>query len=73
MAVSAQEGTGIDDWLDDLMSGQPGANTVLNRFDYDRFASAVAVLGWLNAAVKLQAGEPFDAGQLMASLATRAA
>jgi hypothetical protein len=28
-------------------------------------------LGWLNAAVKLQADQPFDAGQLMTSLATR--
>jgi G3E family GTPase len=71
MAVSAKEGTGIDEWLDDLMSGRPGANTVLSRIDYDRYASAEAVLGWLNAAVKLQAGEPFDAGQLMVSLATR--
>jgi hypothetical protein len=28
-------------------------------------------LGWLNAAVKLQAGQPFDPGQFMISLATR--
>ena len=61
----------MDEWLDDLISGRPGANTVLSQIDYDRYASAEAVLGWLNAAVKLQADEPFDAGQFMVSLATR--
>ena len=71
MAVSATEGTGMDDWLEDLISGRPGANTVLSQIDYDRYANAEAVLGWLNAAVKLQAGQPFDPGRLMASLATR--
>jgi len=71
MAVSATEGTGMDEWLDDLISGRPGANTVLSQIDYDRYATAEAVLGWLNAAVKLQADEPFDAGQFMTSLATR--
>jgi len=71
MAVSATEGTGMDEWLEDLISGRPGANTVLSQIDYDRYATAEAVLGWLNAAVKLQADEPFDAGQFMTSLATR--
>jgi G3E family GTPase len=71
MAVSATEGTGMDEWLDDLISGRPGANTVLSQIDYDRYANAEAVLGWLNAAVKLQAGQPFDPGQFMISLATR--
>ena len=71
MAVSAREGTGMDEWLDDLISGRPGANTVLSQIDYDRYASAEAVLGWLNAAVKLQADEPFDAGRFMIYLASR--
>jgi len=71
MAVSAREGNGMDEWLDDLISGRPGANTVLSQIDYDRYATAEAVLGWLNAAVKLQGDKPFDAGQFMTSLATR--
>jgi G3E family GTPase len=69
-AVSAKEGTGMDEWLDDLISGSPGANTVLSQIDYDRYANAEAVLGWLNAAVKLQARQPFEAGRFMMSLAT---
>jgi G3E family GTPase len=70
-AITAKEGTGMDEWLDDLISSSPGANTVLSQIDYDRYANAEAVLGWLNAAVKLQAGQPFEAGQFMMSLATR--
>ena len=70
MAVSAKEGTGMDEWLEDLISGRPGANTVLSQIDYDRYATAEAVLGWLNAAVKLTASEHFDAGHFMTSLAT---
>ncbi len=71
MAGSAREGIGMDEWLDDLISGRPGANTVLSQIDYDRYASAEAVLGWLNAAVKLQADESFDGGKFMTSLATK--
>jgi G3E family GTPase len=71
MAVSAKEGTGMDEWLEDLISGRPGANTVLSQIDYDRYANAEAVLGWLNAAVKLTADQLFDPGQLMISLATK--
>ena len=70
MAVSARQGAGMDEWLDDLISGRPGANTVLSQIDYDRYANAEAVLGWLNAAVKLQADRQFDAGLYMTSLAT---
>ncbi len=60
MAVSAKEGTGMDRWLEDLISGRPGANTVLRQIDYDRYAHAEAVLGWLNAAVLLSAAQPFN-------------
>ncbi len=51
----------MDQWLDDLLSGRPGANTVLRQIDYDRYAHAEAVLGWLNAAILMSAPEPFDA------------
>lgn len=59
-AVSAKHGNGMDEWLEDLLSGRPGANTVLRQIDYDRYATAEAVLGWLNAAAALTSNEPFD-------------
>jgi hypothetical protein len=58
----------MDAWLDDLLSGRPGANTVLRQIDYDRYAHAEAVLGWLNAAILMSAPEPFDASHFARTL-----
>lgn len=69
MAVSAKEGEGMDRWLELLLSGRPGANTVLRQIDYDQYATAEAVLGWLNAAIKLNASEPFDSAAYLSALA----
>ncbi len=69
--VSAREGEGMDDWLEDLLSGRPGANTVLRQIDYDRYAAAEAVLGWLNAAIMLNAGNSFEATEFSRKLALR--
>jgi Ni2+-binding GTPase involved in maturation of urease and hydrogenase len=68
-AVSATEGNGMDEWLDELLSGRPGANTVLSQIDYDRYATAEAVLGWLNAAIRLTANETFEANDFARALA----
>jgi len=70
-AVSAKEGEGMDDWLEDLLSGRPGANTVLRQIDYDRYATAEAVLGWLNAAIMLNARDFFEATEFSHNLALR--
>lgn len=69
MAVSAREGRGMDQWLEVLLSGRPGANTVLRQIDYDRYARAEAALGWLNSAIKVSASEGFDAGEFLKRLA----
>lgn len=69
MAISARQGDGMDKWLELLLSGRPGANTVLRQIDYDRYATAEAVLGWLNAAVKIRSPEPFDTGEFLRNLA----
>jgi G3E family GTPase len=65
MAVSAREGHGMEDWLDTLLTARPGAGTVLAQLDYDRYAKAEAVLGWLNAAVKLTGNHEFNPSELM--------
>ena len=61
LPVSAKEGAGMEEWLEILLSERPGANTVLRQIDYDRYARAEAVLGWLNTAVKISSLEPYDA------------
>jgi G3E family GTPase len=61
LPVSAKEGSGMEEWLEVLLSERPGANTVLRQIDYDRYARAEAVLGWLNTAVKISSPRPYDA------------
>lgn len=68
-SVSAKTGQGMGEWLEELLSGRPGANTVLGELDYDRYARAEASLGWLNGAFKMIADKPFDAGQTANRLA----
>lgn len=50
--VSAQEGTGVEEWLDAILSREfAGRN--LTDVDYDIYAEGEAVLGWLNADITL--------------------
>jgi G3E family GTPase len=65
IAVSAKDETNIEEWLDVLLSDRPGARSVLRQIDYDRYASAEAVLGWLNAAVKLRSQTSFAPDDFM--------
>ena len=68
ITVSAKDGTNIEEWLDVLLSDRPGAQSVLRQIDYDRYASAEAVLGWLNAAVKISSSKPIDSERLLTDL-----
>jgi len=68
LTISAREGIGIDKWLEILLSGRPGANTVLSQIDYDRYARAEAVLGWLNAAIRISSEESFAADEFVRAL-----
>ena len=68
IVISAREGTGVDKWLDVLLSGRPGANTVLSQIDYDRYARAEAVLGWLNAAIRISSDHMFTADKFVRDL-----
>jgi len=68
LTTNAREGHGIDKWMESLLSGRPGANTILRQLDYDRYARAEAVLGWLNAAVKISAAKPFNISNFLSAL-----
>ncbi len=54
-AISAEAGTGVDDWLEAIASGETESRTA--RVDYDVYAEGEAAMGWLNAngTVKAQA------------------
>jgi len=68
LAISARDGGGVEKWLEVLLSGRPGANTVLSQIDYDRYARAEAVLGWLNAAIKISSDRLFAADKFVMDL-----
>ena len=68
LVTSALKGDGMQSWLDILLSGRPGSNTVLGQIDYDKYARAEAILGWLNAAIKIRAEELFDTSELIQQL-----
>jgi G3E family GTPase len=52
-AISAQDGAGLDSWLDEVLQGAD-AGTRLADIDYDIYAAGEAVLGWLNTTVSLK-------------------
>ena len=58
--VSAREGTGLDAWLDAVMTRTGVGTHILTEIDYDTYAEGEAVLGWLNATYTLASGEPTD-------------
>jgi G3E family GTPase len=69
LTVSAKTGANMEAWMDLLLSGRPAAGTVLSQIDYERYAHAEAVLGWLNSAIRVTAaGGPLDAAQFLLAL-----
>jgi Ni2+-binding GTPase involved in maturation of urease and hydrogenase len=65
--MSAREGTGTDELLALLLSGESAPHTVM-EVDYARYGIGEAMLGWLNGAVDLS-GEDFDGNALLLHLA----
>ncbi|MBI5725807.1 MAG: hypothetical protein HZA50_17740 [Planctomycetes bacterium] len=59
IAMSALNGTGVDEWLDRMMSGGFAGGRIV-EVDYEIYADGEAALGWLNAAVELSAQSPAD-------------
>lgn len=68
LKVSALRGDGVDDWLKMLMSDAPAGSHILRDLDYDTYAKGEAVLGWLNATVRLVGSPQFDARQFAKTL-----
>jgi len=66
-SVSAREGTGLAAWFGRL--ADDAAAWAAPEVDYDLYAEGEALLGWLNATVRLQADDPFDGNRLLRRLA----
>jgi Ni2+-binding GTPase involved in maturation of urease and hydrogenase len=65
LALSALKGEGLVTWVEQLITARPEAGTVLAQIDYDRYAHAEAVLGWLNAEVRITGKSPFNPAGLL--------
>lgn len=52
--LSARTGEGLEAWLDEVLSTRRAGSRILD-VDYDIYAEGEAVLGWLNAEVRLSA------------------
>lgn len=59
LAISAKEGLGLEDWLSAAEGSLPGFKT-LKDIDYDRYAAAEALLGWMNGTARLEWDGPGD-------------
>ncbi len=66
--VSCATGEGLAAWFDALLTQNLGTRPVM-EVDYDTYAQGEALLGWLNATVRLAAPEPFDGNALLAAFA----
>ena len=58
IAISAKKGDGMDDWIKSLFDTSSGR--ALQEIDYDRYAKAEAVLGWLNGIFKISSEQEHE-------------
>lgn len=68
LAISAKEGQGVSEWLSLLFSGVPSGQHPLQALDYDRYAKAEAMLGWLNEQIRIVGCRLFDADMFVMEL-----
>ena len=72
IAMSARGGDGVAGWFDRVTGGALGLDDSPD-VDYETYAAGEALLGWLNATVRVTAGAPFDGNGLLRELADRIA
>ena len=72
IAMSARDGDGVANWFDRVTGGVLGLG-VSPDVDYETYAEGEALLGWLNATVRVSADAAFDGNALLRDLASRIA
>ncbi len=72
IAMSARGGDGVAGWFERVTGGALGLDDSPD-VDYETYAEGEALLGWLNATVRVTAGAPFDGDALLRELAQRIA
>jgi G3E family GTPase len=67
-AVSARNGDGLDEWFDYVLASANGSQEA-PEVDYEVYAEGEALLGWLNATVKVTSPKEFDGNAFLNTLA----
>ncbi len=68
LTLSIRSGRNVETWFDRLTVAEQAANPAM-KVDYGTYAEGEALLGWLNATVRLSAVRGFDAERLLQRLA----
>jgi Ni2+-binding GTPase involved in maturation of urease and hydrogenase len=72
LAMSARDGSGVTPWFDRVTRGEMGVETSPD-VDYETYAEGEALLGWLNATVRVRSDTAFDGNDMLRNLAARIA
>ncbi|MPY86567.1 MAG: cobalamin biosynthesis protein P47K [Luteitalea sp.] len=67
--VSARTGANLDTWFGRLAAAELAPRRAMD-VDYDVYAEGEALLGWLNATIRIAASAPFDGNRFLHRLAT---
>ncbi len=66
--ISARTGDGLESWFDHVATGKQSSRAAM-EVDYELYADGEALLGWLNATIRIDGARPFDANQLLEGFA----
>ncbi len=70
MDIAARTGLGLSEWFERILDTEPSSRTAM-QIDYDTYADGEALLGWLNATVRLSSETGFDANEYLKELAVQ--
>lgn len=68
LEMSARDGRGLAPWFERTSGGAPGLRAAPD-VDYEAYAEGEALLGWLNATVRISGETPFDGNTALRDLA----
>jgi G3E family GTPase len=68
--TSARSGAGIEEWVGRISSAEVRTQGAMD-VDYEEYADGEALLGWLNATIRVTADRPFDGNDLLLRLANQ--
>ncbi|MBL7646059.1 MAG: cobalamin biosynthesis protein P47K [Candidatus Hydrogenedentes bacterium] len=68
-ACSSRDGSGLLPWFDRLLHTECGGERPTMELDYERYGEGEALLGWLNATIRVGAPDGFVPDELLLQLA----